>query len=410
MRRMLESLWFRLPKRYRSQVRSVVRLSLSQLPFYPLSETIWRALPHAVQGSHTFHRLVGSKVACETTGQFHDSAIGLVSGRLSRGSLLQRELPALNWSIHADVVVRAHMTGFLSSTGLHVSPLTARSVQEHVLVRDGAYRKGPVEFGRAGAFVKRTAERECIAEGVFLGGFAPTAYFHHLTERLALLAHLSSLPQSLGDVPLLVPEESLKTQTFVEIMRLIAPNHQVFALSRSREYLVRRLIWLDAGIHWRNRSIAVHAASLRAFRIRLLDELGITATADPSLRLHIRRGSSRRTENEDELIEVSQSFGFCPWSPEGAPIAEQVRRWATAGFVIGDSGAAWTGLIYSPVNSHGLVFSPRNASTGWSGLAAVGGRTVFEHRVLSRRERRVNPEWLYRYLSQTAAPNELSGR
>jgi capsular polysaccharide biosynthesis protein len=232
--------------------------------------------------------------------------------------------------------------------------------------------------------VRRTGRRVRIPEGIFLGGFAPRAYFHHLAERISRLPLVEHLPAEYRGFPLLVPAETLDWPGLVDATELIAPGRELVPLSWENEYQVERLVWIDEIHRWTagHPGVVTHLDAMGLFRRRVLDAAGITPQAENGLRLFIVRGERRRSPNESELAEASEQLGFVQWKPEQWSFVEQVRMWARAEVVVGDDGAAWTGAVFSPEGSSGLVVTDQLPS-GWPHLGRVGRRSIQLHRVRS---------------------------
>lgn len=319
-------------------------------------------------------------------------------GLLDHPRLLPRprslRAPELRWSVHEDAVVRSSLSGIVKGHHLLIGPGLQQAIRWHDTHRFGDFSKGPMVLGPFGpARLHRAELTEALPEGIFLGGFGRGAYYHHLVERVSKLPALEFLPADLRGLPLLVPDEVLEVPGLLDAMALLAPMNQLIGLHRSTEYVVGRLVWIDEPTVWtaRDTAMTMHLRAVRSFRSAVLSALSIVPAVDSDVRLFIVRGDVARSSNERELLHIAESLGLNPWRPELASFADQVATWSRAHCVVGDSGAAWTGVIFSPADSVGIIHRFDSGASGWEALAEVGGRGI-THLFADGPSRRVDPE------------------
>lgn len=319
-----------------------------------------------------------------TVKQLHDR--GAAGGRLLESELVLRttddepdaifefDAPSPRWSILEKVRIRSDLPAVIDGRRLVAGPFLLDSLRSpgEPLVKNAILRGGPNRVS-----VRRTGRTYALEEGIFLGGFAPRAYFHHLCERISRLALLDLLPPDLQGLPILVPEEILSVESLVEATRLLAPSHELVPLRWEDEYLVGRLVWIDEIHRWTaaHPQVMTHVEAMRRFRQKILHRLQIAPRIEPGLRLFIDRGARRRSPAAHDLRKLALDCGFESWTPETLPFAEQVGLWSRAEFVAGESGAAWSGSLFAPVGSKGLIVTGGEAS-GWPHLGRISGMRI----------------------------------
>jgi capsular polysaccharide biosynthesis protein len=88
--------------------------------------------------------------------------------------------------------------------------------------------------------------------------------------------------------------------------------------------------------------------------------------------LYLDRGDRRRSARAPEYRARAERAGFRAWSPETVSFADQVAIWSRIEAVTGESGAAWSGVLFAPEGSRGLVVNDGTAS-GWPHLSRISG-------------------------------------
>jgi capsular polysaccharide biosynthesis protein len=98
-----------------------------------------------------------------------------------------------------------------------------------------------------------------------------------------------------------------------------------------------------------------------------------TGTPAERLRIFLTRPDVRRSYNQVELLKIAVRYGFEPYSPESASLADQAQTFADADMVVGASGAAWVGMVFRQEKAKFLSWLPSNFNEfcGYSSLAAI---------------------------------------
>lgn len=282
-------------------------------------------------------------------------------------------LPSVNWSAHRRAAVRVDLSGVIQGKRLLVSPIFRSELESNAPVRKNSLVEGRTHS----AIVRRWGPQKTIPQGIFLGGFAPFAYFHHLCERLSRLSLLCELPSRYQTFPLLVPSRTLAISSLVEATYLLAPHQEIIPIERKHEYRIGELVWIDEIHRWSaGFSGAVTSRDgMTRFRHAILEALGVAPCVQRGVRLYLVRGPLRRSVNEEVLIREAEQFGFVPWRPEQHSFEEQVRTWSSAEAVVGDGGAAWSGALFAAEGSTGVVVTDGSAA-GWPHFGRISGMDV----------------------------------
>jgi len=152
------------------------------------------------------------------------------------------------------------------------------------------------------------------------------------------------------------------------------------------------------------------------FRRTMLDAAGVGATTTER-RLFLSRDDTLhgRIVDEERLVPVLERHGFERVRLTGMPVVEQVRLFASAGAVVGPTGAAFTNLMFSdPTTRVVEIVEPTwsAVTTLWSGLEVYGqpyayleGETVANPDQPDRADLSVDPDLLDRALTEWLTPS-----
>lgn len=376
--RLLAFVWARLDPTVRARLRLWTRHRVVNLRWKRCRYTVWRLLPDFVTVDYSLILLVTREPA--TSGRIFDECLGMRSSVTRRGELETGRIPAIGWRIVRGASIRSDAPLFVSGSEGQLSALVMESRRLHAGIREGLYDKGPLAVGVRSDCLALGPPKGHIAlkSGVFFGGFAPAAVFHTMVERMPILAFIQSLPESTNDFPLLVPQEALKYRQIDDAIRTLAPGRRIVELERGIDYRVDHLVHIDEPAYWRpaNDLYLSHTEALRAYRDFVLERLDPTSQPAVGERLFIVRGPRSHSANEAELINLASGWGFVPWRPEESSFREQVATWHGARHVIGDTGAAWCGLLFAGPGLRGLIHTFSSQLLGWHALAQVADSRV----------------------------------
>jgi hypothetical protein len=204
-------------------------------------------------------------------------------------------------------------------------------------------------------------EQDKIEHGVFFG--SNLNWFHFIVE---CLTRYTAMPQNVsGGIPIIL--EAGVHPNIVEICRILSRAEPILVgplgKIRIQSLLLAREVGVGDAIDASPRQLA-----LLEIRERVLSELGITApVTNPSRQYYFRRKRNlfRPLQNEDQLLEKLNQFGFEFIFPDDLTLAELIELLYQARTVVVESGAAMTNLMFAP---RGLVIIELNPGDGGFGF------------------------------------------
>jgi hypothetical protein len=308
-----------------------------------------------------------------SSGELVHSGTGFKTSEDTPDLIKEVAFPTVNWSTHRRVTVRADLSGIINGRRLLVSPTVRDALEVHGPIRKNSLLEGHADR----ATVRRWGAEINIPRGIFLGGFGPFAYYHHLCERISRLSFMSDLPEKYRTFPILAPSRAISIESLVAATRLLAPSQKIISIERKKEYLVGELVWVDEIHRWTSGypGAVTSREGMERFRREILSALNIVPQRRPGVRLYIVRGPLRRSVNEDALLREARRLGFTAWHPQQHSFAEQVRTWSSAEVVVGDGGAAWSGCLFAAEGSKGLVVTDHSAAA-WPHFGCISGMDV----------------------------------
>jgi hypothetical protein len=234
--------------------------------------------------------------------------------------------------------------------------------------------------------IRATAE---IDGGILIGGAGAYNWYHFIVECLPKAFLTQRLPAEFDDLPLLVPEECRRFQSFAAALALFSGERELRYLSMSEHLLCNRLLVLDevsfgpfnlAKDEWpRVEDYSQHEDVLMAFVSELRAGFAGPSPPNTGRRLFLQRPGQRRNYNQEELLTIAARYGFEPVSPETMTLEQQARMFAGASAVVGPSGAAWVGMIFRDHQMAGLSWLPSvyQEFCGYSALARLLGHELY---------------------------------
>lgn len=225
---------------------------------------------------------------------------------------------------------------------------------------------------------------EEICDGVALFGLGSRNWYHWLVDILpcAMLAGL--LPQEHDQLPFLVPEECVKTNSFKEALHSVNSSRGVVPMRHDRIYKVKRLVVIDSPVRipfnlFRNlwpvpNDFEQHTEVIRDFKTLILNRLGIKESHN-FRRIFIARGNARREYNQEEILRVASELNLEIIYPERMSFLEQVSVFFNAKLIVGASGAAWANLLFCQPGTIGLtwIFKEYSGFSTYMNLAGISG-------------------------------------
>lgn len=177
------------------------------------------------------------------------------------------------------------------------------------------------------------------------------SYFHYLTDvlpRLALLEELESPPDLLY-LPTSLPHQG----QLIELLGI--PRERIIDADQVRH--LQAEILLVPGLP--DADLKIPPWVVGFLRDRLLPR---GARSIPGRRLYVSRGDRRGSRiviNEGEVVQALSELGFDVIDPGAMPVAQQIRAFSEAEWIVAPHGAALTNLVFaSPGASVLELFAP----------------------------------------------------
>jgi hypothetical protein len=193
-------------------------------------------------------------------------------------------------------------------------------------------------------------------------------YYHWMFEVLPRLSVLEQFP-SLAATPLIVPQELNAFQR--ESLSLLGIPGDRLLQTEHGFFEAERLYFPQVPAPTGNPS----PQAVSWLRSRFQATRPSVPTADTGLLYITRRDApQRRLLNEEAVLDLLRPMGFQPVSLAGMPLAEQVRLFSRARFVIAPHGAGLTNMVFAPQGAKLIEFFGENYINGcyWA-LASICG-------------------------------------
>jgi hypothetical protein len=210
-----------------------------------------------------------------------------------------------------------------------------------------------------------------LAGPVFsLIGFAPTSYYHWMTDSLYRLeVTKNDLPP---DTRFLVPSSALATQ--IEALEAFQINHEQLIFVAKGEVVETNDLWWSPPIMSSGINLPQVSRRLSA-RFR---DFFTTPASDCPNKIYITRSgaSRRRILNEPELVAALECRDFKAIKCESLSLSEQACIFRHAEIIIAPHGAGLTNLLFAPIHTSVLELFPSKIPGGaicyWSLCQALG--------------------------------------
>ena len=209
---------------------------------------------------------------------------------------------------------------------------------------------------------------QTFEKAILLGGDGAGNWYHYVIECMSKAYLTRFLPDEFRDYPIIVPDEALHIQSFVEVLKALVPEREILTIGRGTAH-VRNLIVIDEisqgpfnlypGLWPVISDYSHHEDTLNSFATELRQSfLSGPPPGKKKKRIFIMRPDVRRGYNQDELVEIAKRFGFMPIYPESLSLHEQAKIFSEASHIVGASGAAWTNMVFAPHSFRGLTWIP----------------------------------------------------
>lgn len=175
-------------------------------------------------------------------------------------------------------------------------------------------------------------------------------YYHWLIDGLLSLFMLRKLqPEGLK---LLLPQNlaAVSSIQYLESLKLLGFGDMETVTSPAPIVQVETASWVQHGDTFE----IIPAHILREFQAKT----ATSVQANPGNRIYIERGHLRNLENAAEVWAFLEPAGFKAFRLEQLSVADQVKLFAGADFIVSPHGAGLSNLIFAPPGARVIEFMP----------------------------------------------------
>ena len=212
-----------------------------------------------------------------------------------------------------------------------------------------------------GIFRKITNEKLDFDKAVNFVGKASSNYYHLLTEILTKFYFLNKVDEYFN-YPIAIDELVMEIPQFRRLIELLNTRKQnIILIKKDKEYSFQDLIFISDGArmaqeffnttNFTSSNCIFQDEAIFYIRDKILASYLKSNNAHNKKIFIGRRTSDNRKTNEEELWQIAKKFGFERIFPEELTIDQQVEIFSNCDFVIGNSGAGLSNIIFMQASS-----------------------------------------------------------
>jgi len=245
--------------------------------------------------------------------------------------------------------------------------------------------------GQAGDFVALRIlknPRE-LHKALYIGTRAPYNWYHWIANVLPAL-YVANKAVVGETVPLLLPEEIGNSPQMLEGLDIFLGKRPIVWVAKDEYLEVGDLLWAESPVCDAPFSIdpahrlplTLHSAAMQGYRDQILDYYSAEVSAfTPIERVFLaRRPGSSRSYNQQEILNSACRHGFEAVFTEDLTFGEQVALFFHAKYIVGPTGAAFSGLIFATAGLRALrlLGVSEKYENYFSNLATISGAQIFD--------------------------------
>lgn len=244
------------------------------------------------------------------------------------------------------------------------------------------FNQGFVEWHDNKYAVVKGYPEEQIDNGFFLAGLGSFNWYHWLVEILPKAMFLDDVPTK----NILVSEYVAKYPSMLESLELlIGKGYDIIYLDSNVNYRVKELYHMNAisyvpfelgkGNHLRVQDVFMRGDILLAMKEKIISSKKEKVRSISPRKIFLERSRHRVAINQRELSEALVKLGFVSNNSENLTLDEQIELYYNAECIVGTSGAAFTNMIFSTINTKFICFMGERFSgvSCFSNLANIFG-------------------------------------
>lgn len=231
------------------------------------------------------------------------------------------------------------------------------------------YASGQIRYhGKHFALVHKY-NTSSLKQGICITGCSDTNYYHCLIEVLPQLLLIKKLPDDFKSFPVLISAQLLKIPSLKSALQCINITNQVIELKSNQQYKIEDLIVFSSPnlmlTHLKETDYSPVESSyfnrelLHSYRRTIISYLknSMKLTTTTPKYIFLARKGVIRTYNQDEVVQLLQSFNFSVIYLEELSLVEQVSYMQGADIIISPSGAGLANLIFTQENTQVLYWA-----------------------------------------------------
>ena len=302
--------------------------------------------------------------SCRSLSPVFEATTSVVQSPKRLGQQANRRktnLPSLHPKVISDVIINCASSAFRQDS--------------KVLLPDHAFGNERIDIAERQLLYWHSVDRAIIRnhdvaeidKGICVFGSAAQNWYHWMLEILPAASLATKLKGEWSFAPLLVPEHCAVSKPFYDSLKAVAPNKEILFLKRQTNYQIGSLLVFDCASvsplnlvrsEWlRLSDYKQNLAALAFHRDRVLKDLKIK-TRLPQRKIFLSRHGRDRKYNQLEVEDTLRDYNFEVVYPETLTFLEQVQMFRDARIIVGPSGAAFTGILFSQSTARALSWVP----------------------------------------------------
>ena len=226
--------------------------------------------------------------------------------------------------------------------------------------------KNLIQHGVTLAKVQNHKIKHFDTEAIFLGGIFTFNYYHFFIEILSKTEFFKTIPDYKNKI-IVVDSCVDNNQNMKDLLSFFTKDCKIVFLN-SASYYHFKTLWHITSPSYTIPNVATGSRyeagfsrfskkSLAYLRQKCFENFDYQQVKiEVVKKIFISRKSQFRKYNEQEILGVSQKYGFTEVFFEDLNIHEQIFIINNADYIIGPSGAAWTNLLFAKDGAKGLAW------------------------------------------------------
>jgi len=228
-----------------------------------------------------------------------------------------------------------------------------------------------------------------LREAVYIGTRAPYNWYHWIANVLPAL-YVADEAAVDERIPLLLPEEIGNSPQMLESLSIFLGKRPIVWVAKDEYIQVGDLFWAESPVcdapfaidPTHRLPLTLHRTAMKGYRDKILDHYSAEVEAfTPIERVFLaRKPDSSRPYNQQEIMDLASNHGFEAVFTESLTFGQQVALFFHAKYIVGPTGAAFSGLIFASegLRALRLLGVSEKYENYFSNLATVAGAQVFD--------------------------------